>query len=286
MTTRPKSPERRLIIDLYHGASDARTVRALVEFAQLLSLDLHCLFIEDEAVLALADLPFARELRLPTHEWRPIAAETIAAEFHQAASQAQRLLDQINQSVGVPSVFEVIRGDPVACIMAACRSGDIVVVAEPGTPAAHMTRRIAQLYPALYGSGASILLLPARLKPWRGSVVAVLADAADASLEVAAMIAATSREMLVILLPDMVTLTAGDVLDRVRTLGAPPERMIMRRVASARTEDVLDALAGLGERLVVMARAGSEAGEAAGAARISTARGVPVLLIEQSTGTD
>ncbi len=85
----------RLILEVCHGAADAETLRAAVEFARLLGLDLHCLFIEDEAGLALAELPFARKIRLPTHEWSPLNAETIARELRQAASQMRRLLDEV-----------------------------------------------------------------------------------------------------------------------------------------------------------------------------------------------
>ena len=131
MSDQARSAYRRLILDLCHGASDAETMRAAAEFARLLGLDLYCLFIEDEALLALAELPFAREIRLLTHDWSPIDADTIEAELRQAANETRRLLDEIIQGVGISSEFAVLRGDPAACIAALCRSGDIVVIAEP-----------------------------------------------------------------------------------------------------------------------------------------------------------
>ena len=69
MSGQAQSAYRKVIVGLCHGAADAATMRTAAEFAQLLGLDLHCLFIEDEALLALAELPFAREIRLPTHTW-------------------------------------------------------------------------------------------------------------------------------------------------------------------------------------------------------------------------
>ncbi|SPE21114.1 conserved hypothetical protein [Burkholderiales bacterium] len=285
MSDQARSAYRRLILDLCHGTSDAESMRAAVEFARLLGLDLHCLFIEDEAVLALAELPFAREIRLPTHDWSPIDVSTIEAELRQAANQTRRLLDKIIEGIGISSEFEVLRGDPAACIAALCRSGDIVVVAEPGPPLGRTTQSVMRLRAAAHESAASVLLLPTRLRPRRGPVVAVLADAADASLDVGCRIATAAEEDLVILLPEPLAAAAGvavadRVTDRARALGLPRERITVQPVRGAQADDVVHALSGLRERLIVMTRASSAASDATGASRIAAARGVPVLLLE------
>jgi len=287
MSTETRLVSRRLILDLCHGAADAATMRAAVEFAQLLGLGLHCLFIEDEAVLAMAELPFAREIRLPTHEWRPLDADTIASELKYAASQTRRLLDGILREVGVSSEFEVLRGDPAACIAAVCQTGDIVIVAESGSPIARTTPGIRRLHAAAHASAASVLLLPVRHKARRGHVVAVLAEEADGSLEVACRIAVAANEGVTILLPEPVDrATAERVAERAHTFGVPRERVAVRPVHSTRADDVLLALAGLRERLIVMARAVSAADDAFGAGRLLAARGVPVLLIEAGPHPD
>ena len=231
MSTTASSVNCRLILDLCHGAADAETVRAAVEFAQLLGLDLHCLFIEDEAVLALAELPFAREIRLPTHEWSPLNAETIARELRQAASQMRRLLDEVLRGVGVASDFEVLRGDPAACIAAVCQTGDIVIVAEPGPPIARAAYGVTRLHTAAYASAASVLLLPARHKPRRGHVVAVLADATDGSLEVECRIATAANEDVAILVSSDGVAKRGR--ERARILGLSPERITLRPIRSS-----------------------------------------------------
>jgi hypothetical protein len=65
------------------------------------------LFVEDEALLALAERPFARELRLPSHEWQPVEAGHIAAELRHAAADARRLLHEVAATRGVSNAFEV-----------------------------------------------------------------------------------------------------------------------------------------------------------------------------------
>ncbi len=276
---------RRVVLELYHGGADAETMRAAAEFARLLGLGLHCLFIEDEALLALAALPFARELRLPTHQWSPIDADTMAAELRQAAAEMRRLLDEIIGSVGVPGAFEVLRGDPAACIAAVCQAGDIVVVAQPGPPSVRTTHGIAQAHAAAHGSAASVLLLPAHFRPRRGPVVAVLADAADASLDAACGLATAAGEGLVLLVPETPERSAERAVadaatERARALGLRRERITVHPVHGALADDVVHALAGLRESLIVMMRAATQTGDAAGTSRIAAARGAPVLLIE------
>jgi hypothetical protein len=49
-------------------------LRAAAELAAVLEVDLHRPFVDDEALLALAEPPFAHELGLPSHEWQPVEA--------------------------------------------------------------------------------------------------------------------------------------------------------------------------------------------------------------------
>jgi hypothetical protein len=279
MSEQAGSRYRRLVLDLGHGAGDAETLRAAAEFARLLGLDLHGLFIEDEALLTLADLPFAREIRLPTYQWSALDAQTVAAELRVTAARMRRLLDEITQSVGVTSVFEVLRGDPAACIAALSRAGDIVAFAEPGPRVIRARHGVARVEAVTDDTAASVLLLPASPMPRNGPVVAVLTDAADHSLDVACRVAAAANEGLVVLLPEAGAEAA--VRDRAQALGVPPERIAVRQTG---VPGVADALAGLRERLIVMARTG-----AAAASQIAAARGVPVLLVTsalQAAGGD
>jgi hypothetical protein len=287
MSRQKGSAHRRLILDLFHGASDAETMRIAVEFAKLLGLDLHCLFIEDQALLALAELPFAREIRLPTHQWSPLNADTLARELEEAASQTRRLLDEILRGVEIVSEFEVLRGDPAACLAAVCQTGDIVIVAESGAPAVRTAHGVRRLRAAAHASAASVLLLPARHKARRGHVVAVIADVMDGSLEVACRIAIAANEGVAILLSEPADEgVVARVTERAQTLGLPRERVTLRLVRSTHADDVISALAGLQEHLVVMTRTPSAADAGAGATRISAARGVPVLLIEAESDAD
>jgi hypothetical protein len=283
MSGRTQSESRRVIVGLCYGAPDAETMRTAAEFAHLLSLNLHCLFIEDEALFALAELPFAREIRLPTHTWSPLTTEAVEAGIHQAAIEARRLMDEIIRDVGVPSEFEVLRGDPATCIAAVCQTGDIVVVvAEHGLSAVPTTHSLTRLRAGAHEATTSILLLPTRLKARHGAVVAMLTDGEDPALDMACRLATTAREDLVILLPEQSISDAAEkaeavAIERAQAMGLPHARISAKVMRSDRIDDELQALVGVRERLIVMTRTLSAA---AAASRILVARRVPVLLVE------
>lgn len=285
MSNTERTMHRRLIVELCHGGADARTLRAVAEFAALLELDLHGLFIEDEALLLLAELPFVREIRLPTHEWQKVEAGRIAGELRRAAENAQRLLHEIAAALGVPHAFEVRRGDPAEIIAVIASGSDIIVIAEPAAPGGRLAPALSRVQAAAHGSAASLLLLPAGYMPRHGPVVALVTGADDPSLVPAARAAVNTREGLLVLLPEGDAAMADRVVERAVALGVPRPRVATRMLGGLHAEDVLHALGHVRERLMVLTRDASAAGDVAAASRIAADRGVPVLLLEQqSTG--
>jgi len=274
---------RRLIVELCHGAADARTLRAVAEMAALLELDLHGLFVEDEALLGLAGLPFARELRLPTHEWQPIDAGRIAAELRRSAADARRLLRETAAALGVPDAFEVRRGDPAEMIAAVTMATDVVVVAAPAGPAGWVAHGAAQVQAAAHHATASLLLLPAGCTPQRGPVAALVTDARDPALALAARAAASTDERLLVLLPAGDAAIADAALEAAAALGVPTTRVAMSNLNGTGVEDVLHALDRARERLVVLTRGACAAGDVAAAWRIAAGRGAAVLLVERGS---
>ena len=284
MSDQAQSAYRRVIVGLCHGEAEAETMRTAAEFAQLLGLGLHCLLIEDEALLSLAELPFAREIRLPTHTWSPLTTDAIEADIRQIVIQTRRRMDEIIRDIGVPTEFEVLRGDPATCIATTCQTSDIVVVAGHGPSTIPATHSIARLRAGAHEAATSILLLPTRFKHRHGPVVAILTGAADSALDMACRLAAGAREDLVIVLPEQVEKQAVESRARGRA-DLPSARISIRVIRGIQMEDFLHALTDLRERLIVAVR---EASTAAVVSRVAAERGVPLLLVgaEGSAGQD
>lgn len=269
---------RRLIVELSHAGADPAMLRALAGFARLLGLDLHGLFVEDEALHTLAELPFAREIRLPTHEWAPLATDRLAAELRQAAEQARRAMQDVMAQLDVPAVFEILRGDPVSCIADLCCTTDIVVIMRPGSAAA--VREAVRLHEAAHGTPASVLLLPGVWQPRSGPVVAMLSDAADPALEVAARIVAAGEEGLLLLISGDAPEATRPAVERAVRLGIPRERITEQVIGKADVEAAMIALDDVRERLIVVTRSDTGPGSVAGTARLAAVRRTPVLVVE------
>lgn len=270
---------RRLIVELWHGGADRGMLRAVAELAVLLDFDLHGLFIEDTALFALADLPFVRELRLPTHEWQKIEPARIAAELRHAAQAAQRLLRDAAAARGIASGFEVRRGEPAEALAAVAAGGDVIALAQPGSSGGQLASGAARVWIAAHASGASLLLLPAGVMPRHGLVAALCADGDDAALALAVRAAINTGETLLVLLPAGEHAAAERALRRCELLGLPRTRVATKPLAGLQAEDVLHALGHAHERLIVLAGDAFRAGTMAAAARLAAGRGAAVLAL-------
>lgn len=277
---------RRLVLELCHGCADAQTMRTAAQFAASLGLDLHGVFIEDTSVLALAELPFVREIALPTHQWQKLDVERMQDEMRHAARQARRMLHDIGASIGVSNAFEVLRGEPGETIAAVLSAGDVVVISAPANAGARLAPGFARVHEAAHVSAASVLLLPIGFAPRHGAVVAIISDAADASLVPAAQLAVSAKENLLLLLPQDGDDTVRLATEQAATMGMAASHIATRRLTGLQTEDVLHALGHMRESLIVLTHGACPAAGVEEASRIVAERGVPVLLIEPFGATD
>jgi len=269
---------RRVLLDLRHAVADRGGIRVGAELARLLDLDLTGVFVEDAALLGLAEYPFVRELRLPGHEWHPLNAGRITEEVRAAADAARRLLDTHCAQLGIHSLFEVVRGDPSASLAALSGTSDIVVLVEPATPAERLARAFPRAWQSALRSAAAVLLVPPRLARDHGPVAALVTRADDPSLATAAAIAAAAGEHLLLLVPrDDAVKTAA--VDGARAAGLAEARIQTRRLRTMMPEAVRHALGKSGERLLVLTRGAGGLPDTV-PSHLAAARGVPVLMVE------
>lgn len=254
---------RRLVLELAHGPIDPGAMRLAAEFARDFGLDLFGVYTEDESLLRVAQLPFSREIRLLTHDWRRLDPGAVVDELRGQAETVRRQLREMMDRLGVRGGFEVRRGDPVLCVAGVCSPADAIVVSASATiqrPVADRLRQAAERSPA------AVLVMPDRLTRNRGPVV-VITDALDEpGVALAHGFAERQHVRLLVLMP--------------KTEGAtPPRDLDISPIAAVRTEDVLRALAPVRERLVVITHGCSAAIGIEGASRIAEAGAVPVLAL-------
>ena len=260
---------RRLVLELGQTGADAAAIRIAAEFALGLGLDLHGVFIEDPALVRLAELPFAREIRWPSQGWHRIDADRMQQELHQAAAAAHRRLERAVAALGLPIGFEVLQGDLHTCIAGACHPTDIVVVVDPGSGT---LTDWSGLQRAAEDSSASMLLVPRHAVHRHGPVAVVAVGMADPGIGVASGIAAAQDAKLCVIVPP------GDSDPAERPAWLPEDTRVVTAPGSS-ADSVLRALSGEHERLVVLTADGSRAAGPNSASRLAASRRIPVLVL-------
>lgn len=263
------APRRRMLIDLGHGGSDGGGIEAAALVARRLELDLLGIFVEDEALLALAGHSFARELRLPSHAWSAMAPQEVAAGLGLAAEASRRLLAAQCARLGIAGGFEVRRGDPGDCVAGLCEAADILALGAPESAAGRTFGSFPRAWRAALGSAASVLLLPAR-PARRGGPVAALAGAGEAG-GLALRLAQAAGERLLLLEPPGVSGAAME-----DSAGRAAVAVTRRRIGGTGAGAILEGLGAAQESLLVLARDAAQAGD--GPPRIAAQRRIPVLV--------
>jgi len=267
---------KRLVLGLQPSAPD-RAMRLAVDLAGLLHVDLLGLFLEDPALRNLAGIPFARELRALGGGWHPIDLDRMSHDLDLAARSIERLFTEAVSRLPTKCRFEIVRGPTSETIASISRSGDIVIVAEPVSPAERATQSFAGLIEAAFRSAAAVLIVPPRIARAAGAIVAIAAAPDDPSVEAAAAIALAAKENLILL-------ECGERgYDEARLRELVDSTGLAVRRAAAGTASLADAAACahafrmVQERLVVMTR---RADTSEVAPSIASNRRVPVLVIE------
>ncbi len=209
---------RSVVISLPVAGSAPELLRLAADIARLMGADLRALYVEDESLLDVADLPLARELdplRPRDERWRPLLRKQLARDLELAAAVVRRRLADVARTVGVRVEFSVVRAgsQPLAALDELREHGDFVLV----IPA----ERNAQLPPLPAGA---VLFAPPGATRHSGDVVALADRAEAAAARLADRIAHAARARLVVI--D----AAGDAEELQHALGRLRVRLI---VASA-----------------------------------------------------
>lgn len=104
------------------GAGDPHdtAVEAAVRLAQAFRAEIDSLFIADDQLFDLADLPFAREVSMSGREMRSFSTAALAREIQANASAQQRLVQTRAAAAAIVAHARHMRADPVGALALAC----------------------------------------------------------------------------------------------------------------------------------------------------------------------
>lgn len=109
-------------------------VEAAVRLAQAFRAEIDSLFIADDQLFDLADLPFAREVSMSGRQMRSFSTEALAREIQANASAQQRLVQARAAAAAIVAHARHMRADPLGALARACTENGPWNVVTVGSP--------------------------------------------------------------------------------------------------------------------------------------------------------
>lgn len=137
----PAKAESRIVIGLDTNFTAQEALMLAARLAASVDARLKGVFVEDENLLSLCGLPFAREVSF-SGEVRTIDAERMLRAMRAQAETARRLLQRVAAEAHVDWSFDVLRGRSLAALAAAAQAEDTLVIRSPHPRAREVGRAV------------------------------------------------------------------------------------------------------------------------------------------------
>lgn len=128
----PLVPVDRILVALDTSPQSLNALDTAAELASILDAELHGLFIEDDNLLRLCNLPFVREIGSYSASSRPLDGRSVEREFRQQAVTIRRTIAQTAVNANVRWSFEVTRGKVSEELLAATEAASLVTMGRVG----------------------------------------------------------------------------------------------------------------------------------------------------------
>lgn len=145
----------RIVIGLDTSFVARETLALAARLAASVDARLKGVFVEDDNLIALASLPFAREISF-SGDVRALDPERMLRAMKAQAESARRMLARIAAEAHVDWSFDVRRGRPLASLAAGASRDDTLVIRAPGETAREVGRAVRA---ATHETHADVLLV-------------------------------------------------------------------------------------------------------------------------------
>jgi len=150
---------RRILVALDASPHSMTALKAAAELAARLGADLLGLFVEDTALLDLAECPYARELLYPSALQAPLSRAAMESKLKALSEQVRRALALTAEPLQIRWSFRVVRGEVTSEIMAAASEFDLLAMGKIGWSLGPPAR-IGSTAREAAASAIPVLLLP------------------------------------------------------------------------------------------------------------------------------
>lgn len=221
---------RRVVVVLDSAVSSEETLKTAASVAAAAACELTGLFIEDQDLMHLAGLPFAREIQLTKAMTRVLEPELLRQDLRAQAALARAAVAKHAAQHRLSWSFEVVHGRTEEQILVAAGAGDIIAMARrvgPLTPFGRISRQARSIAAKAPGP-----LVIAGAAPAGGPGTVLLpydaSSPAERMLGIAGDLALARHEPLEIMLLGEAARVIEDMEEHVRAVRGKAQRPALR----------------------------------------------------------
>jgi nucleotide-binding universal stress UspA family protein len=155
---------RRILVALDASPHSLAALEAAVDLAAKMDAELLGLFVEETALLRLAEIPCAREVLYFSFAGVPLTRASMESKLRAQSEQARRALAAAAQRAQVAWAFRTARGKVASEVIAAASGVDLLALGTGGWSVGPR-RRAGSAALEIAASSLSVLLLPQREVP-------------------------------------------------------------------------------------------------------------------------
>ena len=226
---------RRILVALDASPHSMVALEAAAELAARLQADLLGLFVEDTALLHLADSPYAREILYPAATEAPLNRANMESKLKAQSEQARKALAAAAERSQIRWSFRTVRGEVTAEVLAAASEFDLLAMGKVGWSLGQQAR-MGSTARQLAMSAIPVLLLPEHRLPSdarllmrydaspaaRLSILAATQLAKPGAAELTVLLAAANRDRALVMQDEVNHLLRGKNI-AVRYLQVDPD---------------------------------------------------------------
>jgi nucleotide-binding universal stress UspA family protein len=193
---------RRILVALDASPESLAALEHAANLAVRLEAELEGLFIEDEDLINLARLPFAREVNRLTQIARGFDEATLVQDLRDQAAMARGALRQIAEARHLRWTFRVVRGRIEGAIETAASSVDLLAIGRRRHTIGGRTLGRTSTKMASRLTCSVLLALPTQTRPEAPiAIVDAQSPCGDAALDLALRTARQEKRRLLIVVP-------------------------------------------------------------------------------------
>ena len=271
----------RVVIALKMSGDVDPAIAAATLLAEATRGELIGLFVEDDSLINLADLPFTRAIKYGERIPRQFTRDTMIAAFARAAAACRQALSTEAAKAKVRWSFVTERGEFSSKLQGVVLAGDFLVISgeAQGFGAGQLLKELRSSPAGLRGVLVSVLQ---RSRPRKGPVIAIDDgdEKGEQTIKLASQIAmVTGNDLMIFVVADN-DASATQIIERARRIANPSQSISTYRFPPGTPQSIAAATSEFDASFVVADQQGEPFVDDKAALALFRAARAPVLLLQ------